>query len=102
MRRCMCGRPASPALRPLEGRGPALTRSSFCYLRCNIPPDTSLLFGAVFRDPASISFRERVPESGGFKVLAVSRRSGLLPPGVVQITTIHGVEAKIVDEAKHR
>ena len=77
------------------------TPSSFCSLRCDSPPDTSLLFGAVFRDPASISFGERAPESSGFKVLAVSRRSGLLPPGVVQITTIDRVEAKIVDEAKH-
>jgi hypothetical protein len=65
------------------------------------PPDTSLPFGAVFRDPASISFRERAPESTGFKVLAVSGRSGLLPPGIVQITAVDRVEAKIVDEAKH-
>jgi hypothetical protein len=66
-----------------------------------MPPDTSLLFGAVFRDPASVSFRERAPESSGFKVLAISWRSGLLPPGIVQITTVDRVEAKIVDEAKH-
>jgi len=51
-------------------------------------PDTSLLFGAVFGDPAPVSFGERAPESGGFKVAAVSRRSGLLPPGLVQHTTI--------------
>src|SRR6266850_2931684 len=68
----------------------------------NIPSDTSLPFGAVFGDPAPISLGERAPESAGFKIPAVSRRSGLLPPGVVQIPTVHGVEAKIVDEAKHR
>src|SRR5438093_6464672 len=77
------------------------TRSSFCCLRCDISPDTSLLFGAVFLDPASISFGERAPEGSGFEILAVSRGSGLLPPGVVQITTVDRVEAKIVDEAKH-
>ena len=65
------------------------------------PPDTSLLFGAVFGDPAPVSFGERAPESSGFKIAAVSRRSGLLPPGVVQNTTVDRVEAKIVDEAKH-
>jgi hypothetical protein len=64
-------------------------------------PDTSLLFGAVFPDPASISFGERAPESSGVKVPAVSRRSGLLAPGVVQITRLDRVEAKSVDEAKH-
>ena len=63
-------------------------------------PDTSLLFGAVFRDPASISFGERATEGSGFKILAVSRRSGLLPPGVVQIATVDRVETKIVDEVK--
>jgi hypothetical protein len=63
--------------------------------------DTSLLFGSVFRDPASISFCERATKSSGFKIPAVSRRSGLLPPGVVQITTVDRVEAKIVNKAKH-
>src|SRR5205809_690307 len=66
-----------------------------------IPPDTSLLFGAVFGDPTPISFGERAPESSGFKIPTVSRRSGLLPPGVVQITTVERVEAKFVDKAKH-
>src|SRR2546428_5220385 len=78
----------------------SLTRSFFCCLRCNIPPDTSLLFGAVFGDPAPNSFGERTLESSGFKILTVGRRSGLLPPGVVQIATIDRVEAKIVDKAK--
>src|SRR6478736_3375180 len=63
--------------------------------------NASLLFGAVFRDPASFCFRKRATESRSFKVLAVSRRSGLLSPGVVQITTVHRVEAKFVNEAKH-
>src|SRR4051812_18856842 len=66
-----------------------------------MPPDTSLLFGAVFRDPASISFCERATDSSGFKIPAVGRCSGLLPPGVVQITTVNRIEAKIVNEAKH-
>lgn len=76
-------------------------KHSLCCLRCDIPPDTNLLFDAACRDPASISFGERAPESSGFKVQAVSRRPRLLPPGVVQITTVDRVEAKIVDEAKH-
>src|SRR5947199_7079335 len=79
----------------------SLTRSFFCCLRCNIPPDTSLLFGAVFGDPAPNSFGERTPESTGFKISTVGRRSGLLPPGVVQIATVDRVEAKILDKAKH-
>jgi len=57
-------------------------------VRCNIPPDTRLLFGAVFGDLAPINFGERAPESSGFKIPTVSRRSGLLPPRVVQITTV--------------
>jgi hypothetical protein len=68
----------------------------------DLPPGTSLLFGAVFGDPAPVSFGKRAPESSGFKIPAVSRRSGLLPPGVVQTTTVDRVEAEIVDEAKHR
>ena len=75
--------------------------ASYC-LRCDMPPDTSLLFGTVFGDPAPISFGEGAPKSGGFKILAVSRRSGLLSPGVVQVTTVDRVEVEIVDEAKHR
>jgi hypothetical protein len=62
---------------------------------------TCLLFGAVFGDPAPVSFGERVPESSDFKIPALSRRSGLLSPGVVSITTVDRVEAEIVDEAKH-
>src|SRR5437762_12843427 len=75
---------------------------TLCCLRCNVPPDASLLFGAVFGDPAPIRFGERAPESIGVKIPTVSGRSGLLPPGVVQITTVDRVEAKIVDKAKHR
>ena len=64
--------------------------------------DTSLLFGAVFGDSAPVSFGERAPESSSFKVAAVGGRSGLLPPGVVQNSTVDRLEAKIVDEAEHR
>src|SRR5438105_13468324 len=74
---------------------------SSCCLRCNVPPDTSLLLGTVFGDPVSISFGQRAPQSSGFKILAVSRRPGLLAPGVVQITAIDRVEAEIVDKAHH-
>jgi hypothetical protein len=63
--------------------------------------NTNLLFGAIFGDPAPVSFGERPPESSGVKIAAVSRRSGLLPPGVVQNTGVDRVEAKIVDQAKH-
>jgi hypothetical protein len=71
------------------------------YLRRDIPPNAGLFFGAVFGDPAPISFRERAPQSSAFKIPTVSRRSGLLPPGVVQITTVDRVEADVVDNAKH-
>src|SRR6202035_1751809 len=70
-------------------------------LRCDRPPDAGFLFDAVCGDTAPVSFGERAPESGGAKIPKVSRRSGLLPPGVVQLTTVDGVEAEIVDEAKH-
>ena len=79
----------------------SLTRSSLCRLRSNISPDTSFLFGTVFGDPAPIRFGKRAPESTGFKIPAVGGRSGLLPPGVVQITGVDWVEAEIVDETKH-
>src|SRR5437016_7129279 len=75
---------------------------TLCCLRCNVPLDTSLLFGAVFGDPPPIRFGERAPESTGFKIPAVGGRSGLLPPGIVQITTVNGVESEIVDKGKHR
>src|SRR6266850_1147132 len=67
--------------------------------RCNSDP--SLLFGAAFGDSAPVGFGERATESSGFEIAAVSRRSGLLPPGVVQDSTVDRVEAKIVDEAEH-
>src|SRR5881397_2376284 len=65
------------------------------------PPDTSLLFGAVFGDSAQVGFGERAPERGGFEIAAVGRRSGLLAPGVVQNSTVDRVEVQIVDEAEH-
>jgi hypothetical protein len=34
------------------------------------------LFGAVFGDPAPVSFGESAPESSGFKIAAVSRDDG--------------------------
>src|SRR5262247_668359 len=63
--------------------------------------DTRLTFGAVFGDPASVGFGQRAPESGGAEIPAVGRRSGLLPPRLVQITAVDRVEAEIVDEAQH-
>src|SRR2546428_11754052 len=79
----------------------SLTRSASWCLRCHFPPGASFLFGAVFGDPASISFGERAPENSDFKIPAVGRRSGLLSPGVVQVTTVDRVEAEVVDQAKH-
>src|SRR6185436_4870973 len=73
---------------------------SWC-LRCEKPPGQSLRFDAAFGDPAADSFGERAPESGGFKILTVSRRSGLLPPRVVQITAVDRIGAEFVDEAKN-
>jgi hypothetical protein len=67
-----------------------------------IPPDSTLLSGAEFGDPAPISVGKRATESNGVKIPTASRRAGLLPPGVVQSTTVDRVEAKIVDKAKHR
>src|SRR6266571_7538076 len=78
-----------------------LTRSASWCLRCDIPPSVSFLFGAVFGDPASIGFGERAPKSSDFKIPAVGRRSGLLSPGVVQVTTVDRVEAELLDQAKH-
>jgi len=66
-----------------------------------MPPEISLPLGAVFGDPAPIGFGERAPERGGVEIPAVRRRARLLAPGVIQITTVDGLEAKIVDEAKH-
>ncbi len=45
-----------------------------------------------------MSFRER----SDLKVPAVSRRSWLLPPGVVHFPTVDRTKPEIVDEAKHR
>ena len=50
---------------------------------------------------SAIRFRERVTEGGGFKIPAVSRRSGPLSPGVVPITTFQRLEAELVHETKH-
>ena len=65
------------------------------------PPYLSLPFGAVFSDPASVGFSVRAPETSGVKIVAVSWRSGLLPPGFVQITAVDRVEAEIIDETKY-
>src|SRR5882724_7519391 len=80
----------------------SLPRSASWCLRCDIPPGPSFLFGAVFGGPASIGFGERAPESSDFKIPAVGRRSGLLSPGVAQVTTVDRVEAELVDQAQHR
>jgi hypothetical protein len=59
---------------------------------------SSTRYAAIRLRSASAS----APESGGAKIPQVSRRSGLLPPGVVQLTTVDRVGAEIVDKAKHR
>ena len=61
----------------------------------------SLLVRRGSRRSGLVGLGERASESSGFKIPAVSRRSGLLTPGVVHIATIDRVETKIVDEAKH-
>jgi hypothetical protein len=43
-----------------------------------------------------------VPKSHGVEILTVRRRSWLLPPRVVQPTTVDWVKAEIVDQAEHR
>src|SRR5581483_9707007 len=77
-----------------------IVKSLFCFM-LHRPPDTCLLFGAVFRDPAAVSLGQCAPERRGIKIAAVSWRSGLMPPGIIQTTGVDRVEAKIVDEAKH-
>ena len=74
----------------------------FAFVLLHRPPDTSLLFGAVFGNPAPFGFGERTPESGGVEIPAVGRSTGLLPPGVVQIAGVDRVKAKVIDQAKHR
>ena len=86
---------------PQYGHPSRTPRSASRCLRCDIPPGASFLFGTVFGDPASISFGERAPESSDFKIPAVGRRSWLLSPGVVQVTSVDRVEAEFVDQAKH-
>jgi hypothetical protein len=76
-------------------------RSAGVCLRYKRRADLSLPLGTVFGDSAPISVGERATESSGFKIAALRRRSWLLLPGQVQLTTIDRVEAKIVDEAKH-
>jgi hypothetical protein len=66
-----------------------------------LPSDTRLLFAAIFCDPAPFCFGKRAPESSGVEILTISRRSSLLAPGCVQITTVDRVEAEIVDKVKH-
>src|SRR4030095_12474195 len=98
MHRQECANPASTGILELLqlGRRPV----SWC-LRCYFHPGASFLLGAIFGDPASISFGECPPERGGLKIPAVGRRSGLLSPGVVQVTTVDRVEAELVDQTKH-
>lgn len=80
---------------------PALNLSASWCLSCDMPLDASFFFGSAIFDSARISFGQRAPEGGGFQIPAIRRRSGLLPPGVVQITAVDRVEAKIIDKAKH-
>src|SRR5262245_40159089 len=70
-------------------------------LSCYLPPGASFLCGAIFGDPASIRFSERPPEGLGLEIPAVGRRPRLLSPGVVQVAAVDGVEAELVDQAKH-
>src|SRR5262245_42923057 len=77
------------------------TNSALGGLRCDRPPDSSLLLGAVFSDPAPICRVERASQGSGVKSFAVGRRSGSLPPGVIEITVVDRVEAEIVDKAEH-
>src|SRR2546427_13059028 len=93
---------ARPGRRAASRTRISLKRSASRCLRCDIPLGASFLFVAVFGDPASISFGERAPESSDPKIPAVGRRSGLLSPGVVQVTTVDRIEAELVDQAKPR
>jgi hypothetical protein len=44
---------------------------------------------------------ETAPKRGGIKVGSVDRSAGLLPPGIIQATSVDRVESKLVDEPKH-
>jgi hypothetical protein len=88
--------PLKPEFVMLTNKEPLLS-----CLRCHIPLDLSLPFGAVFSDPAWVGFSERAPETSSVRIVAVSWRSWLLPPGLVQITTVDRVEAEIIDETKY-
>jgi hypothetical protein len=50
----------------------------------------------------SLRVGERALARGDFEILAVGRGSGLLPPGVVQIACVDGIEAEIVDRVWSR
>src|SRR4029077_14898561 len=76
-------------------------RCSACCLCFDQSSDAGLLFNAVFANPASLRLGERALDRDDFEIPAVGRRSSLLSPGIVQITRVDGIEAEIVDEAKH-
>src|SRR6185436_5448087 len=81
---------------PPQPRGPSAAAAAG-----DLPPDLSLPLRPVFGDPAPIGLGERAPESSGSEIPAVRGRPGLLPPGVLQPTTVHGVESELVDDARH-
>src|SRR5205085_4628467 len=76
-------------------------RAAWRFLRGHYLSETGFLFDTIFGDPGRIGFGEGAAESGGFEVLAVGGRAGLLSPGVIQITGVDRVEPEIVDEAKY-
>lgn len=56
-------------------------------------PDASFLFGAIFGDSVLVGSGECGLEGSGVKIVAVGRRSGLLPPGVAEVSIVDWIEA---------
>src|SRR4051812_23023607 len=73
-------------------------RSALAARSCDLPPDFSLAFGAIVCNPTPVGFGERSFQCGSFEVVTISWRSGLLPPGFVQITPVDRIETKIIDK----
>src|SRR5256885_14951631 len=92
----------------MRSRGPgsvikklSFLRSALAALSCDLPPDFSLAFGAIICNPTPVGFGERSFQCSSFEVVTICWRSGLLPPGFVQITTVDRIESKIIDKLKH-
>ena len=54
-----------------------------------------------FRSPDFARFVQAAPDTVGVEVLGVDRRTGLLPPGLVQTAGIDAIKAQFFDELQN-